>query len=136
MFALAVALILIFILTMMFFMGKLAAGRSVAGKVTARLTGIALTALIVSSFGLSFQLHGPASRFKKGSVELIIRQWLILPGEFACLLLPVVCSVAYFTLRTSRRPRLLSVCILAIASLPFAIALAIYTGCNHDGACF
>lgn len=133
---LLIALSIVITLAAMFTAGHIVLGRSKAGRVVAWAASTALVAFILVGLVLSFRLHGPASRFAPGSVEFIARRWLILPGEFACLFLPVACATAYFTLRPGQKPGVWQTLALAALSFPIALVLSIITGCNLAGACF
>lgn len=135
MFALIIALSVAATVIAMFAMGSIVVGESKAGRIAAWVATTTLAVFVLASLLLSFRLHGPKSHFEQGTAEFFIRQWLIYPGQFASLLLPIASSVAYFTARPSTKPGYLSIFALATVSIPAALVVSLVTGCNYAGAC-
>lgn len=135
MFALIFAISIAATVIAMFAFGRIVVGKSKAWRIATWVATATLATFVLASLFLSFRLHGPIGNFEQGTVEFLIRQWLIYPGQFASLLLPIACSVAYFTARPSSPPSYLSISGLAIVSIPAAIVVSVVTGCNYAGAC-
>lgn len=119
----------------MFVLGRIVTRGPRAVQITVWVTTAALAAFMLTSLLLSFSFHGPAGNHEQGSTDQLILRWIIHPGQFACLLLPLVASVAYFTVRPRAKPGWVSIFVLAAASMPLALVLALVTACNHAGAC-
>lgn len=95
-----------------------------------------VTLLAVGAAILSPVFKGPASHHAAGSLSVWIRTWVVLPGDFASLLLPVCCMVALVKFRRpTRRPTWLVLMACALLTIPPSLALALFIGCNHAGEC-
>ena len=99
-----------------------------------RLLSFVIVALVVLSACLAVAFKGPASRYPQGSTVALLRTWLVMPGSFGALLLPA-CAVVAVT--TMQRPRgsWIRLAVIAAVTIPSAIAMALFIGCNHAGAC-
>jgi hypothetical protein len=97
---------------------------------------IAVSALTAMALILSAIYKGPNAQYDPGSIALVIRKWIVIPGNFAAFLLPVAVAVLLVALRKPRRsPSFLALAIAAIVSVPTALVVAVVISCNHAGAC-
>jgi len=95
-----------------------------------------VSALTVMALILSSIYKGPTARYDPGSMALVVRNWIVIPGNFSAFLLPVVVAVLLVALRKPRRsPSILALAITAIVSVPTALVVAVVISCNHAGAC-
>jgi hypothetical protein len=96
----------------------------------------AISAFTAMALVMSAIYKGPAARYDPDGWAVVIRNWIVVPGNFAALLLPVAIAVLLVSLRKPRRaPSFLALAVTAIVSVPIALVLAIVIGCNHAGAC-
>jgi hypothetical protein len=95
-----------------------------------------ITALTVMALVMSSIYKGPAARYEPGAWAFVIRDWIVVPGNFAALLLPIAMAVLLVALRKPRRaPSFLALAVTTTISVPVALVIAIVIGCNHAGAC-
>jgi hypothetical protein len=137
MFALiATGTLLLIILSMTCAARIFASSTSVVARKTVASGCVAVSALIVVALILSSIYKGPEARYAPGAIAMVIRNWVVLPGNFAAFLLPVVVAVLLVALRKPRRnPSFLALAITAVVSVPAALVVALVIGCNHAGAC-
>jgi len=137
MFALiATGTLLLIILCMSYAARTFANSPSASARKTIYWASIAVSALTVIALVLSSIYKGPEARYDPGAIALLIRKWVVLPGNFAVLLMPAVVAVLVVALRKPRRnPSFFALAVTAIISVPIALVIAVVMSCNYAGAC-